>query len=96
MRSGTGRAQEVTLNQSIQILDGFEYDDVRGELKVLAIAGGQMLDCYIRDVSSGDAKDFYTKFHFDIEESLIELIESEKWNENGEVELSAREMDNYK
>ena len=77
------------MNQAIQILDGFEYLKDRNSVHIKAIAHGQIIDCFIEGLSEQHAVSFYETFQFDLEEQLTTYIEEEKYNEKGEVVLSA-------
>ena len=80
------------MNQSIQILDGFEYVPEHSALKLQAMVSGLLTDCYITGVERAEADAYYASVQFDLEEYLIECIEDEKWNEKGEVWISASDV----
>ncbi|WP_343862494.1 hypothetical protein [Aliiglaciecola litoralis] len=75
------------MNQQVQILDGFEYVEQLRALKLIALAAGQLISCYVDEVAEHNAQSFYQKHQFDIEELLIEQIELERWTESGEVRI---------
>ena len=77
------------MNQSVQILDGFSYNKENLAMEIKAFDCGQLVPCFIGDIDEKSADMFYQHHQFDIEESLVDLIEDEQWNENGEVWLSA-------
>ena len=80
------------MNQTVQILDGFSYNQEKLAMEIKAFDGGQLIPCYVADVDEKHAAMFYEHHQFDIEESLVDLIEDEQWNENGEVWISAVDL----
>ncbi|MEP4888689.1 MAG: DUF1488 domain-containing protein [Aliiglaciecola sp.] len=80
------------MNQAIQIVDGFEYDQQYQGLKILAMNSGALVNCYISEVSFDEAEGFYALHQFDVEEHLISLIEQESFNHNGDIVISKSEL----
>lgn len=80
------------MNQSIQVLDGFTYQTAQNVMVLEAISAGQLIKCFIKDISVGDIDLFYSEHQFDLEEKIIDLIDEEDWNEKGEVWFSAIEI----
>ena len=86
------KLRQGTLNQFIQIQDGFEISDDPAQLIINAINGGGMVRCVIHGICEQSAADFYAQYQFDIEEALIECISEEVFNEQGEVWLAAKDL----
>lgn len=80
------------MNQSVQVLDGFTYQTSQNVLVLEAIAAGQLIRCFVEDISVVDIDSFYSEHQFDLEEKIIDLIDEEDWNEKGEVWFSANEL----
>jgi hypothetical protein len=75
------------LNQQIQVFDGFEYLAFMQAIKIVASSAGQLINCFIFGLSDAQAHGFYAEYQFDIEEYIIEQIEHERWNDNGEIHI---------
>ncbi|MCV2886576.1 DUF1488 domain-containing protein [Aestuariibacter sp. AA17] len=80
------------MNQSIQIIDGFEYSDRREAIKMTAMNSGQLIHCYITGLQKQDVFAFYKEYQFDIEEILAERISEEMWDDSGEVWIDAEDI----
>lgn len=80
------------MNQQIQVIDGFEYDHGKSALKVQCIAFGALIDCYIVEVEFSASHQFYQNNQFDIEEKIINLVENEDFNTQGNVEIHASNL----
>ena len=80
------------MNQSIQVLDGFTYIDAQQAMRMEAMSAGQLITCYISDIEKAASSAFYDSNQFDIEEALVDLIEDQGWNEQGEVWISALDI----
>lgn len=76
------------MNQAIQIYDGFVYEHSKNAIQIDAVCGGQLITCFITDVSESEAARLYEQWQFDIEEVLIDKIEQEDWDEFGQVVVS--------
>ncbi len=80
------------MNQAIQIVDGFEYDERYNGLKIIAINNGALVNCYITEVTQQEAEAFYALHQFDFEEHISLLIEQEEFNQNGDIAFSKSEL----
>ena len=79
------------MNQSIQIQDGFEATN-NDEIIVTALHMGSFIRCVIHSFQGKDAEAFYQQHQFDIEETLTELIEQERFEANGDIRLNASDI----
>lgn len=80
------------LNQHIQVIDGFDYIEEKSALKIQSIAGGALINCYVMGINCVDSEKVYQALQFDIEEKIIELIENEDFNSQGEIEISVSQL----
>ena len=79
------------MNQSIQIQDGFEMTD-NNEIIITALHLGSYIRCIVHSYTGKDAEAFYKQYQFDIEETLTELIEQERFEANGDIRLNASDI----
>lgn len=80
------------MNQAIQILDGAAYMCETQNLKIEAFYHGQLITCFI---SGGDEKALrrlYANHQFDIEEQLEALIQEERFDANGAIQIRVEQF----
>jgi hypothetical protein len=83
------------MNQTIQVLDGCTYIDVKNAIKVDIMAAGQMLACYINGSDEESLTKLYNSKQFEIEEIIEFVFEQDKLNLDGEIWLTANEVSAY-
>jgi len=83
------------MNQAIQVLDGCTYIKSKNALKVVIMASGQMLACYIGGSDKESLITLYNTKQFEIEEIIEENLKLEKFNSDGELWLTVEEVSVY-
>tara|TARA_R110000868_G_scaffold410292_2_gene697894 strand:- start:314 stop:565 length:252 start_codon:yes stop_codon:yes gene_type:complete len=83
------------MNQAIQVLDGCTYITSKNALKVDIMSSGQMLVCYIGGSDKESLNKLYNTKQFEIEELIEHELEQDKFNADGEIWLTAAEVDGY-
>jgi hypothetical protein len=83
------------MNQATQVLDGCTYIGAKDALKVDVMAAGQMLVCYISGSDKESLTILYNTKQFEIEEIIEGEFEQDKVNVDGEIWLTAEEVNAY-
>ena len=83
------------MNQAIQVLDGCIYIDAKNALKVDVMAQGQMLACYIQGSNKECLTTLYKSKQFEIEEIIEQELQQDKFNSDGEIWLTIKEVNEY-
>lgn len=83
------------MNQAIQVLDGCTYIDPKYALKVDVMFAGQMLACYISGADKESLIMLYNAKQFELEELIERDLERDQVNSDGEIWLTAKEVDAY-
>ena len=78
--------------QLIQVQDGYELSKDESSIILLAQHSGAVIKCFVHGLSKRDVDAFYQDMQFDLEELLIEKIENEQWDSNGEIHFDAEEL----
>ena len=83
------------MNQAIQVLDGCTFIDAKHALKVDVMFAGQILACYISGPDKESLIMLYNTKQFELEELIERELEQNQVNSDGEIWLTAKEVDAY-
>ena len=83
------------MNQAIQVLDGCTYIEENNALKIDVMCMGQMLACYVGGADKESLIKLYNTKQFEMEELIEQAFKLDKFNSNGEIWLTAEEIDTY-
>ena len=83
------------MNQVVQVLDGFTYISAKEAIKIEIMSAGQMLICYIYGLGKEELTELYNNKQFEIEEIIEREIEQDKLNSDGEIWLTAENINAF-
>ena len=83
------------MNQVVQVLDGFTYISAKEAIKIEIMSAGQMLICYIFGLGKEELTELYNNKQFEIEEIIEREIEQDKLNSDGEIWLTAENINAF-
>ena len=83
------------MNQVVQVLDGFTYISAKEAIKIEIMSAGQMLICYIYGLGKEELTELHNNKQFEIEEIIEREIEQDKLNSDGEIWLTAENINAF-
>jgi len=83
------------MNQTIQVLDGCVFIDVKNAVKIDIMASGQVLACYISGIDKDSLVKLYNAKQFEIEEIIESKLAQEQVNADGDIWLTVEEVNAY-
>ncbi|WP_339723980.1 hypothetical protein [uncultured Paraglaciecola sp.] len=83
------------MNQAIQVLDGCTYIKSKSAIKMDVMFSGQIFACYISGSDKENLDNLYKIKQFEIEEIIQRELEQDKLNSDGELWLTATEVNAY-